>query len=295
MLTRSRSIALIGAALLLPNCGGGKSANGSAVRVGSKNFGENIIIGEIYAQALEHAGFTVERHMNLGSTQIAMAAMERGDIDLYPEYTGTGLIDVLHLPPMRDAKMLYERVRNQYQQKYGMTWLTPSPANDSQGLAVTKAVAQNGVRTLSQCAKAAPQLRLAAVPEFVARADALPGLQKYYGGFKFKDVKTYDIGLQYDALQRGTADVATAFTTDAQIPQYGLLVLDDDKHFWPAYNIAPVVRNDVLKARPKIAAILNALAPKLTTQRVSQMNYAYTVRKQDAAQIARSFFTGVAV
>lgn len=297
MLTRGRSLALIGAALLLPNCGAGKGTSGrNTIRVGSKNFGENIIVGEIYALALERAGFAVERHMNLGSTQIATAAMERGDIDLYPEYTGTGLIDVLHLPPMRDPKQLFDRVRNQYQQKYSMTWLDPSPANDSQGLAVTQAAAQRyGVRTLSGCAKAAPQLRLAAVPEFVARADALPGLQKYYGGFKFKDVKTYDIGLQYDALSRGTADVATAFTTDAQIPQYNLVVLDDDKHFWPAYNVAPLVRNDVLKMHPKIAAILNALAPKLTTKELTSMNYLYTVRKEDAPTIARSFVTGAAV
>ena len=116
--------------------------------------------------------------MNWGSTQIAMAAMQRGDIDLYPEYTGTGLIDVLHLAPMRDAKALYGRVRTQYQQRFAMTWLQPSPVNDSQGLCITRAVAQKyDLRTLSDCAKAAPQLRLAAVPEFVARADALPGLQ----------------------------------------------------------------------------------------------------------------------
>lgn len=291
MLTRRRSLALIGAALALPSCAGAKHGTGDAIRVGSKNFGENIIIGEIYAAALERAGFSVERHMNLGSTQIAMAAMERGELDVYPEYTGTGLIDVLHLQPIRDAKMLYQRVRMQYQERYGMTWLTPSPANDSQGLVVTKAVADRGVRTLSECATAAPQLRLAAVPEFVARADALPGLQKFYGGFKFKDVKTYDIGLQYDALKRAEADVATAFTTDAQIPEYGLVLLGDDRHFWPAYNVAPVVRNQALALHPKIAAILNALAPKITTQRLAAMNYQYTVRKEDAAGIARSFLT----
>lgn len=295
MLTRSRLLALIGAALVLPDCGGKGGASG-AIRIASKNFGENIIVGEIYAAALERAGFAVERHMNLGSTQIAMAAMERGDIDLYPEYTGTGLIDVLHLQPIRDAKLLYERVRMQYQERYGMTWLTPSPANDSQALCTTHAVAQKyGMRTLSDCAKAAPQLRLAAVPEFVARADALPGLQKFYGGFKFKDVKTYDIGLQYDALKRGDADVATAFTTDAQIAADDLALLDDDRHFWPAYNIAPVVRNAVLKAHPKIAGVLNALAPKLTTHDLTAMNYLYTVRKEDAAKIAHSFVYGVGV
>lgn len=293
-ITRSRSIALIGAALVLPQCSGAKDAPGTAaaLKVGSKDFGENIIVGEIYAAALEKAGFSVQRHMNLGSTQIAMAAMERGDIDLYPEYTGTGLIDVLHLEPIRDAKLLYQRVRMQYQERYGMAWLAPAPANDSQGLAVSQAVASRGIRTLSQCAQAAPKLRLAAVPEFVARPDALPGLQKFYGGFKFQDVRTYTIGLQYDALKRGEADVCTAFTTDAQIKQYGLVLLEDDKHFWPAYNIAPVVRDDALKAHPKIAEVLNTLAPRLTTDAVLGMNYEYTVQKHEAADIAHAFVYG---
>lgn len=293
-ITRSRSLALLGAAFVLPQCSGanGEPGKSAPIRVASKNFGENIIVGEIYAAALERAGFAVERHMNLGSTQIAMAAMERGDIDLYPEYTGTGLIDVLHMQPMRDAKMLYERVRMQYQERYGMAWLQPSPANDSQGLAVTQAVASRGIRTLSQCAQAAPSLRLAAVPEFVARADALPGLQKFYGGFKFKDVRTFTIGLQYDALERGDADVCTAFTTDAQIKADNLVLLEDDKHFWPAYNIAPVVRDDVLKAHPKIAPVLDAIAPRLTTAVVMGMNYDYTVRKADPSEIARAFVNG---
>lgn len=288
-IARSRLLSLIGAALVLPNCGG-KGGGGGAIRVGSKNFGEDITIAEIYAAALEHSNIPVERHMNLGSTQIAMAAMERGDIDLYPEYTGTGLIDVLHLPPMRDAKQLYQRVRMQYQERYGMTWLAPSPVNDSQGLCTTQAAAQKyNLRTLSDCAKAAPQLRLAAIPEFVARADALPGLQKFYGGFKFKDVKTYEIGLQYTALGNGAADIATAFTTDAQIATNDLVVLRDDKHFWPAYNIAPVVRNAALRSHPQIAAVLNKVSPLLTDEVVRQLNLQVNVQHQDPADAAQAF------
>jgi osmoprotectant transport system substrate-binding protein len=286
--TRARLLTLLGAAAVLPQCGGGKTAaGGTVIRIGSKNFGENIIVAELYSQALEHHGFSVERHFNLGSTQIAMAAMERGDIDLYPEYTGTGLIDVLHMAPIRDAYTLYRTVRLQYQERYAMTWLQPSPANDSQGLAVTRAVSARGIRTLSQCASAAPQLRLAAVPEFVVRADALPGLQKFYGGFKFKDVRTYDIGLQYDALTRGDADVCTAFTTDAQIKADNLVLLEDDKHFWPAYNIAPVVRNAVLLAHPTIAATLNAISGRVTTMMLTGWNYEYTVKKMEPADIVR--------
>jgi osmoprotectant transport system substrate-binding protein len=290
--TRTQSLALIGAALLMPHCNGNARKPG-AIRVGSKNFGENIIVAEVYAAALEHAGIAVERHMNLGSTQIAMAALQRGDIDLYPEYTGTGLIDVLHLPPLRDAKAVYETVKREYSRRYGLTWLTASPANDSQGLAVTQRVAQRyALRTLSKCAVLAPQLRFAAIPEFVSRADALPGLQKFYGGFNFKDVKTFDIGLQYDALVHGDADVSTAFTTDSQILTDHLVVLDDDRHFWPAYNIAPVVRSSVLRQHPLIARVLNAIAPRLTTHELAAMNYLYNVRHSDAAKIAHPLVYG---
>jgi osmoprotectant transport system substrate-binding protein len=287
MLTRRESLALFGAALVLPQCTGG---NANAVRVGSKNFGEDIIVAEVYAAALERAGIPVQRHMNLGSTQIATAAMQRGDIDLYPEYTGTGLIDVLRLPPMRDAHALFETVKAAYQKQYGLVWLTPSPANDSQGLAVTKATARKyNIRTLSQCAAAAPQLRLAAIPEFVTRADALPGLQRFYGGFKFKGVRTYEIGLQYDALQRGDADVATAFTTDSQIATDRLVLLQDDKHFWPAYNIAPVVRAGALRTHPKIETVLNRISPPITDDVLRRFNYAFNVQKAEPADIAAGF------
>lgn len=289
MITRKESLALVGAALLLPQCSGG-SGGANAVRVGSKNFGEDIIVAQVYAAALERAGIPVQRHMNLGSTQIATAAMQRGDIDLYPEYTGTGLIDVLRLPPMRDARALYETVKRAYAKRYGFTWLASSPANDSQGLAVTHSVAQRyGITTLTQCAKAAAQLRLAAIPEFVARADALPGLQKYYGGFQFKSVRTYEIGLQYDALQHGDADVATAFTTDSQIASDSLVLLADDRHFWPAYNIAPIVRDAALRAHPRIASVLNRISPSITDAVLRRFNYAYNVQHAEPADIAQAF------
>ncbi|HET9391976.1 MAG TPA: glycine betaine ABC transporter substrate-binding protein [Candidatus Rubrimentiphilum sp.] len=286
-LTRGRAVALIGSAIVLPHCASG---NANAIRVGSKNFSENITVAEIYAGALERAGLSVERHMNLGSTQIATAAMQRGDIQLYPEYTGTALIDVLHLPPRQEATTIFATIKQAYEQRFGLTWLKPAPANDSQGLAVTQAVAKKyGVRTLSQCARAAPQLRLAAVPEFVVRADALPGLQKYYGGFKFKSVRTFDIGLQYEALQRGDADAATVFTTDALIAANNLVVLQDDRHFWPPYNIAPVVRLDTLRAHPQIAATLNRIAPLLTDSALRGFNVEVDLRKREPAEVAAQF------
>lgn len=285
-LSRSRAIALIGSALAIPAC----TRRSTAIRVGSKNFSENITIAQIYAGALERAHLPVERALNLGSTQIAQAALERGDIDLYPEYTGTGLIDVLHLPPMHDPAQIYALVRKNYRERYGLLWLQPSPVNDSQGLAVTRATARvDRLQSLSQCARLAPKLRLAAVPEFVARADALPGLQRYYGGFAFASVRTYEIGLQYAALLRGDADVCTAFTTDAQIAANDLVTLEDDRHFWPPYNVAPVVREAALRAHPAIAGVLNRIAPLLTTSAVRALNMAVEIQHHDARAVADRF------
>jgi len=285
-LTRKEATILIGAALMLPQCG----RRGNAIVIGSKNFTEEFIIAEIYAQTLEGAGLRVVRKFDLGSTQIAMAALRRGDIDLYPEYTGTALIDVLHLPPMRDADALYRRVREDFEKRYALRWLQPSPMNDSQGLATTQAISkQYNLATLSQLSRLAPQLRLGAIPEFLSRADALPGLQKFYGGFQFKDVKTYDIGLKYRALLHGDADVVTAFTTDGAIAANNLVVLKDDKHFWPEYHIAPVVRVDALRRSPGIAPALNRIAPAIDDAAARAMNYAVDIKKEDSADVAAAF------
>ncbi|MDQ2991742.1 MAG: hypothetical protein M3R30_02830 [Candidatus Eremiobacteraeota bacterium] len=287
-LTRAHVLGLIGATALLPSCSGG---SGTAIRIGSKNFTEEYAVAEIYAQALEAKGFKVDRSkFDLGSTQIAMAALQRGDIDLYPEYTGTGLLDVLHLPAMRDANAIYRTVRDAYAKRYHLTWLTPSPMNDSQALATTKAIAEKyAITTLSKLSTLAPQLRLATIPEFTSRADGLPGLQKFYGGFKFKDVKTYDIGLKYDALLQGSADIATAFTTDGAIAANDLVIVIDDRHFWPAYNVAPVVRDDVLAKHPQIATVLNAVSPLITDVAARQMNFAIEHDKADPAEVAAKF------
>ncbi len=135
--TRRQALASLAATPLLACCAG----LSPSIRVGSKNFTESFIIAEIYAQTLEAAGFTVARRFNLGSTQIAMAAMQRGDIDLYPEYTGTALIDVLHLPPMREPRAVYATVAREFAKRYDIVWLEASPMNDSQALATTREIA----------------------------------------------------------------------------------------------------------------------------------------------------------
>lgn len=290
-LTRRRALALVAATPWLARC----AFDPTAIRVGSKNFTESFVIAEIYAQSLEAAGMRVERLFNLGSTQIAMAAMERGNIDLYPEYTGTALIDVLHLAPIAHPRAAYAVVSQLFKRRYSIVWLTPSPMNDSQALATTRAVAaRERLATLSDVSRAAPTLRLATIQEFLARPDGLPGLQKFYGGFHFRDVRTYDIALKYRALLDGTADVASAFTTDGAIASDRLVVLRDDRQFWSAYNVAPVVRAASLAARPQIARVLDGVSPKITDRAAQTMNAEVESAQADPADVAAAFLQSIA-
>ncbi len=287
--TRARAIALAAASIALPSC-----ASPSRLRVGSKNFTESIVIAEIYAQALEAAGFHVERRFNLGSTQIALAAMQRASIDLYPEYTGTALIDVLHHAPVSDPHRAYEIVRDAFDRTYGITWLDPSPMSDSQGLATTAAVAARyALRTLSDLARVSSKLRLATIPEFLSRPDGLPGLARAYGGFTFASVKTYDIALKYRALLAGDADVATAFTTDGAIAAHQLVVLIDDRHLWPPYNVAPLIRTAALKQNPRAATALNAISPRIDDATARSMNAKVENDNAEPADLAAAFLRGI--
>ncbi|MGP6159065.1 MAG: glycine betaine ABC transporter substrate-binding protein [Vulcanimicrobiaceae bacterium] len=281
-------MSLLGSAALAA-CGGGGGSSDS-VAVGSKNFTEQLVLGEMYAQLLEHAGLHVTRKLDLGGTQVAMEALLRGDIDLYPEYTGTALITILELPPSHDAAANYRTVAAAYHARYDLTWLAAAPMNDTQALATTRAIAQRyHLRTLSDLAAAAPQLRLGAIPEFTKREDGLPGLQRAYGGFHFKDVKLFDIGLKYAALLSGDVDVVVAFGTDGQIASDKLVVFIDDKHFWAAYQVAPVVRAKTLFAHPAIAGSLNKLAPLLTDDVMRALNAHVDGQLQEPADVARSF------
>lgn len=290
VLSRRRALALVAVTPLVARC----AFDGSSIRVGSKNFTESFVIAEIYAQSLEASGMRVERLFNLGSTQIAMAAMERGNIDLYPEYTGTALIDVLHLAPIPNPHAAYATVSRLFKERYGIVWLTPSPMNDSQALATTRGVAQRDrLATLTDVSRAAGNLRLATIQEFLARPDGLPGLQRFYGGFRFREVRTYDIALKYRALLDGSADVASAFTTDGAIASDELFVLRDDRHFWSAYNVAPVVRAATLAARPVIARVLDRISPKITDRAAQAMNAAVENAQADPIDVAAKFLRSV--
>ena len=284
-LARKDALGLIAAAALA-GCGGS-----TAIKVGSKNFSEEFFLGELYAQLLEKRGLRIQRKLSLGSTQIAMAAMQRGEIDIYPEYTGTALLVVLKLPVMYDPQKVYETVKSAYEKRFGMTWLQQSPFNDTQALASTKAVAQRfHLRTLSDVSRAAPQLRLAVGAEFLSRPDGLPGLRRVYGGFAFKEIRQFDIGLRYQALLDKRADVTVAFSTDGEIVEYDLVVFEDDKHAFPPYHVAPVVREETLQKTPQIREALDKVAPLLDDATIRSVNLAISgPSKREPADVAREF------
>jgi osmoprotectant transport system substrate-binding protein len=284
--TRARALALLAAAPLAA-CGN----RGDAIKVGSKNFTEELVLGELYAQSLEHAGLAVARKFDLGTTDIALAALKRGEIDLYPEYTGTALLNVLHLPPDSDPKRAYATVKAAFAKQYQLDWLDPAPFNDTQAIATTREVAGHyALGSLSDLAAKAGELRLGTVPEFLKRADGLPGLQRRYGGFKFKSVRTLDNGLKYGALMNGDVDVVVAFSTEGQLKADSLIVLEDDKHLFPAYQAAPVVRHAALVAKPGIRGALNTVSALLDTDLMQNLNLQVEgPLKRDPADVARDF------
>jgi osmoprotectant transport system substrate-binding protein len=264
------------------------AAVSAQVRVGSKNFTEQFIVAEIYAQALEAAGIKVERKINLGGTLIAHKALEEKQIDLYPEYTGTMLLAVLKSEPMNDRKAVYEKVKADYAVR-GLVVLNEAPLNNTYNMVVRpETAAQYKLETLSDLARVSKELKLGAGPEFRDRKDGLPGLKAVYG-MEFKEDLQMAIGLRYQALANKQIDVVNGYATDGMISALKLKRLKDDKNLWPPYYLAPVVRKDVLDANPKIADVLNRASALLDETTMAEMNYKVDNDKEEPKDIARAF------
>jgi osmoprotectant transport system substrate-binding protein len=287
----SLAVLLFVAGALTAACGQ-RAAEQVTLRVGSKDFTEAFILAEMYALLLEDSGFVVERKFNLGGTPVAHEALVRGDIHLYPEYTSTGLLTVLKQSPIADAQAVLDAVRAGYRERFKLEWLGPSAFNNTQALATTREVsAQYGITTYSDLAAKAGELRLGGPAEFAEREDGIKGLQRAYGGFQFKEFRQLGTGsLRYEALRAGQVDVVVAFGTDGQISGLGLVLLQDDKNFYPVYQAAPVVRADVLEKHPKIADSLNKLASLLTDEVMAGLNWQVDgPEKREFAAVAKAF------
>lgn len=280
-------VTLVIAGLLLTACGGGKS---DTITVASKDFTEQFIIGEMYALLLEDAGYTVERKMNLGGTPVTQQALLDGEIDVYPEYTGTGLLTVLKHDVMSNPQAVYDLVKSDYAEQFNLAWLDPAPMNNSQVLAMKKSrAAELGISTFSQLVAQASDLVLIGPAEFAEREDGLPGMKRVYGDFEFANYLAVDPGLRYPAIINDEADVVVAFGTDGELAAYDLVGLNDDKGLYPPYQIAPVIRQEVLDKDAQVATVLNKLAPLLTDATMQGLNNEVSGNGREPIDVAREF------
>lgn len=290
---RKTSFMLVGIililSLVLSGCSGGGSSN-LTVKIGSKNFTENLILGEMYAIALENAGIKVERKLNLAGTLVAHEALKKGEIDLYPEYTGTGLINIMEEKPISDAKQVYDKVAKFYKEKFNLVWLNPTDANNTQALAVSKKASdQYGIKTISDLQKNAANIRFAAVPEFEEREDGLLGLKRVYGEFPFKSTKLFDYGVKYRVVLGDEADLTVAFATDGDLTNPELVVLQDDKKLWPPYYLAPVIRQEILDKDANVRKVLDDISSKINDKSMQELNAEVDIKKREYAEVAKEF------
>lgn len=278
------------------------------VTVGSKDFTEQIILAEMVALLLEDAGYPVERQLNLGGTVVVHEALVNGDIDVYVEYTGTGLINILGLelppnsatpaaspaagdatPEATGVDPVYEIVASEYQSQFGLQWLQPWGFNNTYALALRgDQAAELGVVTISDLLEHDQDLVLGGTQEFLAREDGLLGLQEVYG-LDFENEVGLDPGLVYSAIDSGDVDVISAFATDGRVAAQGLTLLEDDLGFFPPYFAAPVVRQELLDQSPEIADILNQLGGMIDDGTMADLNFQVDNGGMEAVDVARTF------
>lgn len=253
--------------------------------VGAKGFTEQFIVGEMAAALLEDAGFQVERKLELSTSAIAHQSLTSGDIDTYIEYTGTALTSILGLPVQSDPQAVYDTVKKEYEAQHKATWRRPWGFNDTFAMVMAKDRAdQLGIKKISDLSGKAGDLRLGSAGEFLTREDGLLGLQKAYS-VKFKEERNMDPGLVFRALAQNEVDIISTFSTDGRIPQLNLVVLEDDKRFFPPYFAAPVVRQETLTKYPQLADALNKLAGKIDDQTMARLNLQVDVEKKEAATV----------
>lgn len=286
-------------ALLLAACGGGEDAleggtqpnQQSTVTIGSTNFTEQLILAEMYAAVLEKAGVKVETRLNLGTREVVFPALEKGEIDLLPEYNGS----VLSFLDKNATQTTSEEVNTALAPKLdakGLVALTQSPAEDKDGWAVTKETADKySLAKIGDLKGKAGQLVVGGPPELKTRPAGLPGLKKVYGIEAFKEFKALDAGgpLTTSALNKGDIDVGRVFTTQGSIAEFGWVLLEEDKPLEPAQNIVPIGRKDAMTDQVK--STLDGISAKITTEALTELNKQVDIDKADPEKVANDWLT----
>lgn len=256
------------------------------VVVASKPFGESYVLAEMFSQLLEARGVRVDRRPGLGATEIAFGALRTGAIDVYPEYTGTGLLAILGEQPMGTAGAVFQRVSREFHDRYGVRWLAPLGFQNSYAIAVRRATADSlHLSTLSDLARASRSLRAGLTPDFIGRADGLPGLERAYA-IRFRDVRALGPAVKYQALAAGQVDVIDGYSTDGLIARYDLVVLTDDRHFFPPYEAAALVSARLAASDPRAIAALGELSGRLDERQMRALNQRVEVERTPVAIVA---------
>lgn len=282
------AVLLVAAVLASLAC---EPSHSNRIVVGSKNFTESFILGELIAQQIEaHTNLKVERRFYLAGTYICQQAMLSGRIDVYPEYTGTALTAVLKQTASNDKADVYQRVKQEYEKRFDLTLEPAFGFNDTFAMEIRGEDARRlHLQTLSQAAQFAPQWRAGFGYEFMERPDGYPGLAAAYGLHFAEQPRIMDLGLLARALQSHQIDFAGGNATDGLIPALDLFALEDDRHYFPPYEAAPVIREQTLRQHPEIAPALAALANTISDSEMQQMNYAVDGQHRDTQEVVRDF------
>lgn len=286
--TFAAASAILISLLLLPACTPSRS---DRIVVGSKNFTESFILGELIAQQLEqHTHLKVERRFYLAGTYICQQAMLAGRIDIYPEYTGTALTAILKQKSAGSREQVYQQVKQEYENRYQLT-LGPSLGfNDTFAMEIRGEDARRlNVKTLSQAAAFVPHWRAGFGYEFMERPDGYPGLAAAYGLHFAEKPRIMDLGLLTRALKDHQIDFAGGNATDGLIPALDLFVLEDDRHYFPPYEAVPIIREQTVQQHPEVAHALDALADKISDSEMQRMNYAVDGQHRDTQEVVREF------
>jgi glycine betaine/choline ABC-type transport system substrate-binding protein len=274
--------------LVLAGCG--RSGSGAVV-VGSKNFTEQLLLGELLAQQIvAHTPLRVDRRLNLGGTFVCHQALLAGQIDLYVEYTGTALAAILEAPVTSDPAAVYEAVRDAYSSRFGLEVGAPLGFDNTFAIVVRQEDArQLGLRAISDLARVAPRWRAGFGYEFMERSDGYPGLAAAYGLRFGAAPRIMDLGLLYRALAERQVDVVAGNSTDGQIAALDMVVLEDDRHYFPPYEAVVVIRAETLRRHTGLRAALEPLAWKISADEMRRMNYAVDGQHDDPAAVVREF------
>jgi osmoprotectant transport system permease protein len=285
MMARLVLLGALGIGLVAPQAYA-QQADPRPIVVASKPFGESYLLAEMFAQLLEARGFVADRRLGLGATEIAFQALRTNRIDVYPEYTGTGLLAILGERPTADPRDVYRQVSREFRARYGARWLPPLGFQNTYAVAVRRETARRlHLATLSDLAAASRGMSAGLTPDFIGRPDGLPGLEKAYG-VHFRSVRALLPAVKYQALAAGEVDVIDGYSTDGFIVRYDLVVLKDDRRFFPPYEAAALISPAFARDVPAGVAALTELSGMLTEQDMRRLNRRIEVDNDPVALVA---------